>query len=171
MPHIGANARLERIYYFSAFAEHLLHIDPYVVDRHKAYIQCLQSTGIVAQMGRFKPKTVKCKVCSNYFTKNEEKETDVAIGSKLLEILFYNTCDAVVIITGDTDISPAVQDAKRLFPNKEILSLFPYKRKNKDLTKIVHKSFKVTKDAYVRHQFPDPVILPDGSTIHKPQSW
>jgi hypothetical protein len=168
---IGTDAKIERIYYFSAFAEHLLYMDPDIVDRHKAYIKCLQSTSVVEQMGRFKPKVVKCKVCSNYFTKNEEKETDVAIGSKLLEILFLDCCDTVVIVTGDTDILPAIHDAMRLFPNIRILSLFPYKRKNKDLAKIVHRSFKIKKDAYLRHQFPDPVTLPDGTTIHKPQSW
>lgn len=168
---IGTDARLEKIYYFSAFAEHLLFKDPDIVERHKAYIKCLQSTGVVVQMGRFKQKRVKCKACGRYFTKNEEKETDVAIGSKLLEIFFLNESDTAVIMTGDTDVSPAIRDAKRLFPGKSILSLFPFRRKNNDLVKIVDGSFKITKDAYVRHQFPDSVTLPDGTTIDKPQSW
>lgn len=171
LQHIGRNANLAKTYYFSALAKHLLYRDPGVVGRHEDYIKCLQSKGVVDQLGEFKPKRVRCKLCGRHFTKYEEKETDVAIGSKLMEIFFSNDCDTAVLVTGDTDIAPAVKDAKRLFPDKQILSLFPYRRKNKDLAKLVDRSFKIKKNAYLRHQFPDPVILPDGTTIYKPQSW
>ncbi len=50
----GKDAELERIYYFSAFAAPLN--DPDVILRHQNYIKCLQGTGIVCELGRFKPR-------------------------------------------------------------------------------------------------------------------
>src|SRR4051812_19600996 len=56
---------------------------------------------------------------------HEEKETDVALGSKLLELFITDSCDRAVVITGDTDIAPAVRTAKRLFPAEDCLFRLP----------------------------------------------
>jgi len=166
---INKDARLEHIYYFSAFAFHLN--DPNLIPRHKNYIKCLEATGVTPKLGRFKPKDIDCPHCNKQFKRHEEKETDVAIGTKLFEVLFNNDCDTVVLMTGDTDLAPAVRTAKRLFPNKPVLFAFPYKRKNSELDKIAPGSFKIHKNSYIRHQFPDPIVLPDGTQIQKPATW
>ncbi len=166
---ISKDARLEHIYYFSAFAFHLNDRD--VIRRHQNYIKCLEATGVTAELGRFKPKDIDCPHCNKQFKRYEEKETDVAIGIKLFQVLFSNECDTVVLVTGDTDLVPAVKTSKRLFPNKSILFIFPYRRKNSELTQIATATYKITKDSYVRHQFPDPFVLPDGTKIQKPTCW
>jgi len=166
---ISKDARLEHIYYFSAFAFHLN--DPDVILRHQNYIKCLEATGVTPELGRFKPKDINCPHCNKQFRRHEEKETDVAIGIKLFEVLFNNECDTVVLVTGDTDLVPAVKTAKRLFPNKSILFIFPYKRKNSELVQIASDSFKINKNNYVRHQFPNPFVLPDRTQIQKPTCW
>jgi len=165
----GKRATLEHIYYFTAYAYHLN--DPGVIQRHRDYVRCLESTGITPEFGRFKPKDINCPHCKKQITRHEEKETDVAIGAKLFEILHENECDTVVIITGDTDLAPAISAAKRLFPSKTILFTFPFRRKNDELAQIAPKSFRMHKDSYVRHQFPNPVVLPDGTQIYKPSTW
>jgi len=53
---IGEDARSAEIDYFSAFAHHLN--DPDVVTRHCLYVDCLESTGVVPSMARFKPEDV-----------------------------------------------------------------------------------------------------------------
>jgi len=58
-----------------------------------------------------------------------------------------------------------------LFPAKQICFAFPYKRKNKELAKLVSKHFHIRKDRYVKHQFPDPVVHPSGRSISKPPDW
>jgi uncharacterized LabA/DUF88 family protein len=181
---IGKDANLAEIYYFSAFAYHLN--DPNVIKRHQDYIECLKSTGIIPEMGRFKPKDVTCPLRSQLvksspkniqcpirgkFTKHEEKETDIAIAAKLFEVIFNNKCDTVVLLTGDTDLTPAVKACKSLFPDKNILFAFPYRRYNQELGLLFPSSFKIHAKTYVRHLFPDPVHLPDGSKIYKPTSW
>jgi hypothetical protein len=64
---------------------------------------------------------------------HEEKETDVAIACKLLELLCQGRCDTAVLMTGDTDIAPAIRTAKLLYPTADIAVAFPFKRHNRDL--------------------------------------
>ena len=123
-------------------------------------------------LSRFKKKdTVVCKQCNARRNRHEEKETDVAMAVKLLELLFTDACDTVVLVTGDTDLAPAVRTARELCPEKEIMFGFPYKRKNRELEKLVSRSFVFSKESYAKYQLADPFRLPDGAKVWKPQSW
>jgi uncharacterized LabA/DUF88 family protein len=168
---ISKDARVEKIFYFSALAHHLTSSDPGKVTKHENYIKCLQVTGVKEELGRFKGKKIWCAACKTQLKRHEEKETDVAIASKLFEVLITDACDTVVLMTGDTDLAPAVKTAKALFPKKEIVFAFPYKRKNRELAKLSTTSFHIGKNNYVKHQFADPFILPNGKKIHKPSTW
>ena len=103
--------------------------------------------------------------------KHEEKETDVAIAIKLLEICFVDSCDSAVIMSGDTDLTPAIEKCKTLFKDKKILFAFPYARKNKQLATLAPESFSINKNQYIKHQFHNPVILKNGIQLNKPSSW
>jgi len=169
LPLLGKDTRLEQIYYFSAYAFHLK--DPGVIQRHKKYIECLEATGIIAELGRFKFKEIKCPYCNKLIPRHEEKETDVSIGIKLCELLYNDKCDIIVLVTGDTDLAPAVRHTKKCLPHKAIIFAFPYGRKNSELEQIAPGSFKISKKSYIRHQFADPLLLPDGRKISKPAEW
>ncbi|HDM78220.1 MAG TPA: NYN domain-containing protein, partial [Deltaproteobacteria bacterium] len=152
---------------------HLEARHPKVTHRHKTLIKCLEDTGIIVELSRFKPKIIKCPnpLCRKEFTKYDEKETDVALAVKLLEIFYTDECDTAVLVTGDTDLAPAVRAAKRLFPKKCILFAFPYRRQNNELHKLAPGSFVISKRQYARYQFPNPYKLADGTLIEKPASW
>lgn len=169
---IGSNAILKDIYYFSAYATHLSPNNPGVVQRHRNYIKCLEDSGIHCEMNRFKEKIIKCPNCKQPFSRHEEKETDVSISVKIIELFHNDECDTVVIVSGDTDISPAARTAKLLFPAKHVWFLFPYKRSNEDLRKLnPGQNIKIRKESYTKHQFPNPHKLSDGTTISKPATW
>jgi len=166
---IGRGATLQCIYYFSALAFHLN--DTSVIERHQSYIRCLRETGIEDELSRFKANPIKCPHCKRQIARHEEKETDVAIASKMFKVLVEDECDSIVLMTGDTDLAPAVKTAKCLFPSKHIVFAFPYRRKNEELAQIAPGSFKMHSRSYVQHQFPDPFTLSDGTAIPKPSSW
>ncbi len=168
---LGKDASLTAVYYFSALATHLEAVKPDVVLRHQTLLTALESTGVVTQMGRFKEKRIWCPLCDRENVRHEEKETDVAICVKLLELFFKDECDTVVCITGDTDVAPAVRTARHLFPHKQVIFGFPYRRKNNELAKLAPRSFSLSKEQYAKHQFPDVLALPEGRTIYKPASW
>ena len=167
----GKDAILAELYYFSALPEYLKAQHPEKIFRHQTYIRCLESTGIKKELGRFKEKEVYCESCRKYIIKHEEKETDVAIAIKLFELFYLNQCDTAVIVSGDTDLAPAVRKCLTLFPDKKIYFAFPYKRFNKELDLLAPGSFAIKQNQYMKFLLPDPVLLPDGTEIHKPATW
>lgn len=150
----GTDATLEGIYYFSAPPIHRSQAEQ---NRHALYMKCLRGTGVELSLGQFKRK--------------KEKETDVAIAAKLFEICHTSSAESVVLVSGDTDLAPAVRVCQRLFPNMTFLFAFPYRRVNDELRQLAPGSFKIKGTTYLAHQFPDPLVLPDGTSIAKPTSW
>jgi len=168
----GEYYTLQSIYYFTAYAYHRIPMDDKdVVKRHQNYIRCLNFTGVKTKIGRFKEKQTTCYLCHEKLIRHEEKETDVAMATKLFELLHTNKCDTVVIVTGDTDLAPAYRKAKILFEEHKVLFAFPYSRKNKELLRMAPSSFKLNIDKYKKNQFPNPVTLPNGSRVFRPYSW
>jgi len=171
LPLFGKDTRLVSLHYFSALPHHLTSTQPDKVNRHQKYLSCLKDSGVTVELGRFKEKDIFCTKCRSVFLKHEEKETDVAIAVTLAELLFTDKCDTAVIVSGDTDLSPAVAKWQPLFPQKKILFAFPYARKNNELLKLAPGSFSMSRKQYIRHQFPNPVILRNGNKIYKPSTW
>lgn len=167
----GKDAKIHSIYYFSAIPYYLSPRNPKKIQRHKTYISCLKSSGIEIVLGRFKQKDVFCERCRNMILKHEEKETDVSIAITLMEIFFKDLCDCAVIVSGDTDLSPVIRKCHSLFKKKKVIFAFPYARKNKELAVLAKGSFSINKKQYIRHQFPNPVVLDNGREIIKPTSW
>lgn len=93
---VGERVELASVTYFSAFATHLVPSNPDVVKRHQTYVAALESTGVEVVLARFKEKTITCPVCGNRIKRHEEKETDVALGLRLIEVLSNGSCDTAV---------------------------------------------------------------------------
>ena len=187
---LGPGYTLDGVHYFSALAKHLERRKPDVVQRHKTFIAALQSTGVKVTLANFKKKErpfslADMRVQFQPFRKwmrirarwvrlsaitHEEKETDVAIACKLLELLCQGNCDVAILLTGDTDIAPAIRTAKVLYPKATVGVAFPFKRHNRDLERLVGLHVKVSAQLYQSHQFPDPVIA-GTKRISKPSSW
>lgn len=51
------------------------------------------------------------------------------------------------------------------------LLLLPVQPTSFELKALAHRSFRVAKERYARHQLPDPVVLPDGRRVAKPARW
>ena len=164
----GEKASLERIYYFSAPPTHRSHAKQ---DRHKLFMRCLRETGVNVELGRFKAKDILCPICRRRFVAHEEKETDVAIATQLFELCHADEAETLILMTGDTDLAPAVRTCKRLFADKVIFFAFPYRRTNSELAALAPESFSIKLRSCLRHQFPDPLVLPDGTHLSKPASW
>ncbi|HEX9937239.1 MAG TPA: NYN domain-containing protein [Longimicrobium sp.] len=189
--HFGPTAVLSGVFYFSALAKHLEAAKPDIVRRHQSYIEAIEATGVDVTLASFKSseKFIPFKYCEFRLwpirrrirlpiprwgvvvRRTEEKETDVAIASKMFELLHTSVADAIVLVSGDTDLLPAIRMAKSLFPGAEVAVIFPFKRHNAELKRVVRRSFKVRREQYARHQLPDPIVLPNGHQIRKPQTW
>lgn len=170
LPNIGKATTLESIHYFSAFAHHMEAARPGTVKRHEDYLKCLGASGVSVSMGRFRKKLVRCNACKTTVVHNEEKETDVAIAVKLLELFHLDQCDLAMIVSGDTDLAAAVRCANALFLAKLTGFVFPYRRKNSELAAMTNIQFQMKKNRYLKYQLPNPCIV-GGTPIHRPASW
>jgi len=165
----GEYATLERIYFFSALPNHMPRTTQ---QRHRLYMRCLRATGVNVELGRFfKNKSFRCPRCRGYVSVPVEKETDVAVAARLFELCQSDAAETIVLVTGDTDLAPAVRTCKRLFPDRLILFAFPYMRVNAELQALAPESFSIKATSYLRYQLPDPLVLKDGTELHKPSGW
>ncbi len=164
---IGNGAALQKVFYFSAFMDWL----PDKAARHEIYVRALRATGVEVQLHRFKQKEVWCKTCKQVHVHHEEKETDVAIAVKLMELLAVDACDTIVLVTGDTDLAPAIRTAKMLWPAKRIWTLFPFGRHNAELKLLAHGWLKVKAKRYLSYQLPNPLKISDSELLWKPTTW
>ena len=158
---LPSSATVGEIHYFSALATHRVAADPGVVTRHQALLRALKASGVQTHLGQFKRKSGGW----------EEKETDVAIGAMLLELYVRNAADAVMLVTGDTDLMPAFRTTKRLFPTSVIGFAFPYRRMNNSLRNVADHHFSIRAHQYPKHQLPNPFVCMDGTEIHCPIDW
>lgn len=170
LPQIGKQASIEEIYFFTAIRYHVQNKNPDTVKRHEQYLKMLQNTGIEIIKGKFKKGKGYCSSCKNTHPKYEEKETDVNIAVKLIELGYLDSADVFVIVSGDTDLLPGIKVLKKLFPHKKVFVLFPYKRKNEDVKKYVDGTFKMNSIKYDQHQFADPYII-ESTSYSKPSHW
>jgi uncharacterized LabA/DUF88 family protein len=151
------------VHYFSALAKHIERYRPEVVARHRTYLRALEHTGVQDELADFKgkPRNINLADCSirlRWFRRKwqlrtravtlsfrtyEEKETDVAVACKVLELLHTGACDSVAVISGDTDIAPAIRTARRLYPAAEVVSVLPYLRHNHALARIARRTVKI----------------------------
>lgn len=171
---IGNRATLDAVYYLSALAYHKETRRPGTVRRHQTFLDALASTGVVAELAKFKPKEIdyRCEKCGHRGTmvRHEEKETDVAIAAKLIEFSVRGAVDGLVVLSGDTDLIPAILTARRL-SGKPVYAILPYKRYNNAFDPIVNRCFRLKARHYISHQLPNLITLPDGTAIRKPPEW
>jgi len=167
----GPEAVLEEIHFFSAIPSFRQQRDSRGVHAHETHLEALRGAGIHLHIATFKRKDLTCPYCGKTIQRHEEKESDVALGVKAVELLHLRACDTLVIVSGDTDFAPALRTAKRLFPKVEVCVAFPHARFNAELQQIADFSFRIRAARYADHQFPDPVWLPDGRVLTRPPGW
>jgi len=154
---------LGNVYYFSAFAT--WRPDAYA--RHRAFVAALTARGVRPVMGVFKAKERACRRCGSAWEDHEEKETDVNIALYLLRDAQMDRFDRALIISGDSDLAPAVRMVMELYPRKTIRILAPYGRDySMDLVKAAGGLINARRMKLVhveRSLLPERVLAPDGS--------
>jgi hypothetical protein len=101
----------------------------------------------------------------------EEKETDVAIASRLLAAETRRQFDLALLVTGDTDLVPAVATARAGTPPLTAAVAIPYRRVNRQLRFAADMSLRLGRASYVSHQLPATVRGSGGHLLSRPPEW
>jgi hypothetical protein len=161
---------LDSVVYLSALARHLESSRPGTVARHLRYIDALQATGVQTVLGHFRRRATRCPLCGGWWQRWEEKKTDVAIATRLLRLAAVGECERLVVVSGDTDIVPAIVEARDVWAADDGV-VFPVRRANAQLRQVASWAANLDVAWYERHQLPERLTAADGRTVVKPAAW
>ncbi|MFC1808327.1 NYN domain-containing protein [Candidatus Omnitrophota bacterium] len=158
---------ITRIVYFSAYA----YWSREKVLRHQTYVSALRTISVEPIISPFKLVERECQICKKKYKTHEEKQTDVQIAINLFQEAIEDSYDKAIIISGDSDLIPAIKAVKSKFPLKEIKILFPPRRRMVELTTVCDSSAKIKEKHLAAAQFPDTIRLGENARLDKPSKW
>ena len=160
---------LQGVRYFTA----RVRDDPDGVRRQSVYLDALAThcEKVIRVEGRFQEKNRSCGSCGARWIGYEEKETDVNISAALIEDAVLDFYDTALLISGDTDLRPAVASVKRLRPRKLIFVGFPPRRYSARLAQAVDAYTRIGHDKVRNAQLPPKIVTKGGITLERPEHW
>jgi hypothetical protein len=164
---VGRLDSLQEVLLFTSFATW----DPAKVGRHKVFIRANETVGVSVVYGEFKRKEKRCSLCHGKYPTFEEKQTDVNIALALLQYAIKDRYDRAVIVSGDTDLIPAIKAVRSTFPAKQIGVMIPIGRSSDDLLNQADFRFKMREYHLASSRFPNQIRLADSSTLDCPITW
>jgi hypothetical protein len=167
---------IRQIWYFTAL------VDGAKSSRQERYLRALTTRPLVRLMlGKFKLKQVKCGVMgctfpgARIFDVPEEKRTDVNIALQMLDDAHHDRAEQFIVISGDSDLVPALEMVKSQWPGKRLVvyvpSRHPVRGAAVELRSAADKDRTFPQQLLKVCQFP--AELPDGrgGVIRKPVEW
>ena len=167
---------LRRIYYFTAL------IDGPHRPSQVSYLKALETLPLVTVfLGKFKTKQVQCRVraCEyqgdRTFNMPEEKRTDVNIAVQMLQDAHEDNCDLFVVVSGDSDLVPAVNRVKNICPRKKVFVYVPARDPKRgaavELRSAADKDKSLPLNILKFAQFPRRIPDGAGNFIERPSTW
>jgi uncharacterized LabA/DUF88 family protein len=161
--YLKPNETLIRVYFFTA----ILKWNPEKQKRHKNFIIAQEAVGVQVVEANFKKVDKHCKAFDRWCKHYEEKQTDVAIATTLLEDAINGDVDRAILITADSDQVPLVKIVKRLFPKLRITLSAPPGRAHlaRELGDVVHNRLPLTPGRLHAHRLPRDVKNAKGKIV------
>ena len=167
---------LRQIYYFTALVKGASG------ERQKAYLQALRTSSLVKPvLGKYKKKQIRCRVrdCrhqgNRVFDSFEEKRTDVNIALQIMDDVQHNRADRFIIVSGDSDLVPAIHLAKQKSPQKRFTVCVPARHARRgaatELRNAADKDSTFPVSVLAKSQFPVCVQTENGGCVRKPSEW
>lgn len=159
--------RLIKVHYFTAM------VNGSGRSRQQTYLDALQAHPghVVTHVGRFQSKTLTCRLCRKPFQTLEEKESDVSLAVQIVEDCAAGAFDTAFVVSGDSDMAPAVRSVRRIAPSKRLVAVFPPNRSSVELQGQVDATLRIWPRVPRQHQLPMTVTAPGGTVLTRPSSW
>ncbi len=148
-------------------------------DRQKRYLQALGSCSRIKVVnGKYQMREVSCRArCGDRYEVPEEKKTDVGIAVQMISDAIDGLMDRIVLVSGDSDLEPAVEWIRKRHPEIKITVYIPQdpgdaKQRRNDTYRNMGVDAKPLPTADIhRFQFPNKVDLGSGRTVERPTKW
>ena len=163
----GKKDELKGVLWFTAYAVW----DSEKIERHKRLVSANRDRGVEVIFGKIRKVTKNCRECKKKYQTHEEKRTDVNIAIHLLTNAYKDNYDKAVLISGDSDIIPAVEAVKQAFPEKEISLVIPVGGKAYELAQVIGSSVRMKEIHLKTSQLPNTVTQRNGVVLQRPGEW
>lgn len=126
----------------------------------------------VLHLSEHKPKNKICNQCGHTIISSEEKQTDVKIACEILKNCSKNICDLSIIISGDSDLIPAIRSAKEINRRHQVMVFFPPNRITHEIKNYVDgfRDLSQYKKKFNENKFPD-IIRVNNTDVQIPEKW
>jgi len=141
------------------------------VARHNVFIKAQEDEGVKVIYGEFKIRDRKCRFCGRAFKNPEEKQTDVNIALRLFQLAVQDRYDKAIIVSGDTDLLPAIKAVQMTFPSKQVGIVIPIGRASEDLKRQTDFHYRMKEKHLKSCRYENTITLTDGSTLSCPLNW
>lgn len=187
------DCRIEHVKYFTAYAPW----DEEGMPKHKAYVRALQKfwhqiiewryqnisktfKKIIHPVSKiaFEPELRKLEsytkdgftpVLLEYST-YEEKKTDVNMAIHIVADGLSDEYDIAYILSGDSDIVPAIEMVKKLKPEKQFVSVYLSNTKGRNMKQKTDSHILLKEEDVAGALLPDQIIL-KSMIIERPEDW
>ncbi len=160
--------QLVAVRYFTARVRN----DPPAEQRQQTYLNALAaySTRLDIRQGRFQQKTKTCRSCRSSWYEYEEKETDVALAVSLIEDGVNGLYDTALIVSADSDMSPAIRALRRLVPSVRVIAALPPNRNSAGLKAVCDAAIPIGKAKVRQAQLPE-TVMAGSHPLSRPDHW
>ncbi len=108
------------------------------------------------------------------YTQCEEKQTDVNIALSMLDDAYQNLCDTMVLVSGDSDLIPAIKLVKKRFENIRVNVNVPgpddRQARASEIRETADNEGRVPEKLIPVCQLPDTFDV-SGKTYSRPPAW
>jgi len=130
----------------------------------------LVENGIKPIMGKFKEITRKCSICHKSYITHEEKRSDVNIALFLYSSAGKNEFDKAVIVSGDSDMIPAIEMVKAEYPEKKIGVMVPFGHMAREIRNSADFQLKMKLEHLENSRLPKRIKTING-ILEAPLKW
>ena len=140
--------------------------------RQTTFLEALETLpDLHIHYGHYLAKPQRCHTCGATWVTHEEKMTDVNIAVELLGDAQDDSFDTAIILSGDSDLTTAVQAVRRRYRDKRVIIAFPPDRDSVQLRKVATTAFRIGRKKFKDSQLPERVSKADGFVLERPKEW
>jgi uncharacterized LabA/DUF88 family protein len=164
---IKSEDKLAEVFYFTTYCTW----DPAKLLKHQNYVKALQLVNVSVVFGAFRSVDKTCRICHKQYKTFEEKQTDVNIAIKLFQTAVNDSWDTAMLVSGDSDLIPAIKAVKSTFPSKQVGIVIPIGRRAEELKQSADFHMKLKEKHLSSCQFDDILEIDGNTKLVRPASW
>ncbi len=163
---------LSEVYYFTAYASWNTPSGIEKKQKHQSFVIVQRECGVTVVLGRFRPTWKKCMAtCKQRYQTYEEKRTDVNIAITMLKLAMLGQYEKAILISGDSDLTPAIKAVRETRPKIKITTVVPIGRTGKALINASDSDLNMKESHLRKSLLPREVALKNGRVITCPTGW